>query len=196
MLSRRAQSVLLGDGVPNSEAEILPLAQSAAQRSVSITMLGLGLDYNETLMNDAALASGGSYHFIKESSSVASVFKEEVLRLKQVVGRGAVLQLSPGPGVAVKSVVGLPSQSSGTSTQVTLGDLSEGDQRDVIVRLTATGRKPGSVVELLDAVLSFNGPSPGMGRLDERGFISVKASDDKAELASGHDIDVERSAAR
>lgn len=195
--------VLLGDGVPNSDAEIRPMAESAAGRAVSITMLGLGLDYNETLMSDVASRSGGTYHFIKESSSVASVFKEEVLRLKQMIGRGAALRLSPGPGVSIKSVVGLPSQTAGASTLVTLGDLSEGDQRDVIVRLSVSGRKAGSVVELLDAVLSFDGPAiaaggtlAASGRLEERGFIAVKATDDKAEIAAGHDIDVERSAAR
>jgi Ca-activated chloride channel family protein len=188
--------VLLGDGVPNNEAEILPLAQSAGQRAVSITTRGLGLDYNETLMAAVAQQSGGGFHFIKESSAVASVFKEEVLRLKQVVSKGAVLRLATGPGVSVKSVVGLPASISSAGANVTLGDMSEGDQRDVIVRLSATGRRPGSVVELLDAVLTFNGTAAGVGQLEERSFLAVRATDDKAELASGRDLEVERSAAR
>ena len=59
------------------------------------------------------------------------------------------------------------SDRASAGTQVTLGDMSEGEQRDVIVRLSATGRRPGSVVELLDAVLTFNGTAAGAGQLEE-----------------------------
>ena len=42
-----------------------------------------------------------------------------------------------------------------------LGDLSEGEQRDVIVRVSVGAHRPGSMVELLDAVLSFDGSAAG-----------------------------------
>lgn len=168
--------VLVGDGVPNNEAPILPLAQSAGRSAVPVTVLGLGLDYNETLMNAVAQHSGGKFHFLRESSQVASVFKDEVLRLKRVVGRSAALRLAPGPGVLIKGVLGLPAQAVGTETHVTLGDLSEGGQRDVIVRVSTGAHRPGSMVELLDAVLSFDGSAAGAGRLEEQGFVAVKAT--------------------
>lgn len=190
--------VLLGDGVPNNEAPIVQLAQTAGQSGIAVTALGLGLDYNETLMNAVAQHSGGKFHFIRESAAVASVFKEEVLRLKRVVGKNASVRLSAGPGVTIKGVVGLPTSVSGTDTIVMLGDMSEGEQRDVIVRVSAAGRRAGSVVELFDAAVSFDvtsGFGPG-GRLEERSFVSVKATSDAEELASGRDLDVERSAAR
>ena len=189
--------VLLGDGVPNNEAPMLNLAQAAGQSGVAVTTLGLGLDYNETLMNAVAQHSGGKFHFVRDSGAVASVFKEEVLRLKRVVGRNASLKLSPGPGVVIKGVVGLPTSMSGTDTMVTLGDMSEGDQRDVIVRVAAAGRRAGSVVELFDAAVAFdvtNGFTSA--RLEERSFVAVRATGDAQELASGRDADVERTAAR
>ena len=69
------------------------------------------------------------------------VFRDEVLRLKRVVGRNAVLRLTPGPGVTVRSVVGIPSQLQGNDTIVGLGDMSEGEQRDIIVKVSAAGRR-------------------------------------------------------
>jgi Ca-activated chloride channel family protein len=188
--------VLVGDGVPNNEAPILPLAQSAGQQGVAVTTLGLGLDYNETLMNAVAQHSGGKFHFVRESSAVAKVFRDEVLRLKRVVGRNATLKLTPGPGVVVKGVLGIPSSMQGTDTVVGLGDMSEGEERDVIVRLSSAGRRAGSVVELFDAALVFDGAMTGAGRLEERSFLSVRATEDQAELASGRNADVELSAAR
>jgi len=189
--------VLLGDGVPNEEGRIRSMASEAGSRGVTITALGLGLDYNESLMGAVAQASGGRFHYIERSEEVASFFKEEVLRLKRVVGRNASLKLSPGPGVVIKGVVGLPTSMSGTDTMVTLGDMSEGDQRDVIVRVAAAGRRAGSVVELFDAAVAFdvtNGFTSA--RLEERSFVAVRATGDAQELASGRDADVERTAAR
>lgn len=189
--------VLLGDGVPNNESPMLGLAQSAGQSGIAVTTLGLGLDYNETLMNAVAQRSGGKFHFVRDSGAVASVFKEEVLRLKRVVGKNASLKLSPGPGVVIKSVVGLPVSMSGTDTVVMLGDMSEGDQRDVIVRVAAAGRRAGSVVELFDAAVGFDVTNGfASAHIEERSFVSVRATADQEELSAGRDLDVERSAAR
>jgi Ca-activated chloride channel homolog len=188
--------VLLSDGVPNEEAPILPLARSAGQQGVSITALGLGLEINETLVGMVAGESGGKYHFVKDSSKVASVFRDEVLRLKRVVGRGASIALSPGPGVVVEEVVGLPSSRQGNRVNVLLGDMSEGDARDIVVRLSVSGRRAGSVVELLDANLAFEGASAPGRRLVANTFVSARASDDAAVIEAGRDREVERAAAR
>jgi len=49
--------VLLSDGVPNDESAMPGLSQQAAAMRVSITALGLGLEYNETLLASLALAT-------------------------------------------------------------------------------------------------------------------------------------------
>lgn len=188
--------VLLGDGVPNDERAVMPIVQLAAQRAIAVTVLGLGLDYNETLMNTIAQQTGGKYHFIRDSSAVASVFKEQLLRLQQVVAKNAQLRLQPGPGVTIEEVIGLPSSPSGGKTQVALGDLSEGEQRDVLVRVSVAGRHAGSVVEIMDAELSFDGVAFNGRRFLEQSFIGARSTLDAKELASGRDADVERSAAR
>lgn len=56
--------VLLSDGVPNDDGQLLGLAQSAGSQGISITAMGLGLDYDESLMAKLAMHSGGKYHFI------------------------------------------------------------------------------------------------------------------------------------
>jgi Ca-activated chloride channel family protein len=188
--------VLLGDGVPNAEAPVLPLARTAAQQGISITSLGLGLDYNETLMSAIAQQSGGKYHFIKQSSAVAEVFAGEVLRLSRAVTRGGVLRISPGPGVTVQEVVGLPMAQDGTGVTVALGDMSEEEQRDVIVVLSVPARRAGAAVELMDAEVSFANAAYPAQRLSQRTFVGARASADEAERQAARDRDVERAAAR
>src|SRR5262249_49922339 len=60
--------VLLGDGIPNEESAITGLVQSARSSGISITSLGLGSDYNESLMGTIAQLSGGKFHYVEDSS--------------------------------------------------------------------------------------------------------------------------------
>jgi Ca-activated chloride channel homolog len=185
--------VLLGDGVPNDATPLPALAQSAGQSQIAITTLGLGLDYDETVMSTIALNSGGKYHFIKESAKVAEVFQNEVLRLQRVVARGVSVRLATGPGVTIQNVVGLPMSSPST---VFLGDMIEGEERDVVVRLALPARRDGSVVEIMDAEVLLTHPTAPGQQLIERTFASVKSTTDAAQIAASRNRDVERSAAR
>jgi len=188
--------VLLGDGVPNDPSMLPSLSQSAAAQQISITTLGLGLDYDETLMSQLALNSGGKYHYLKDSSQVAKVFTDEVLRLKQVTGRATSVAIAPGPGVVVKEILGLPVQHIGNKSVVLLGDMSEGDERDVLVKLSVQGRHAGSLVELLDAEVGVDNPQKPGQRVSERAFVSLKSTADTGEIDKSRDHAVELSVAR
>src|SRR3990172_6528343 len=94
----------------------------------------------------AAIAqqSGGRFHFIEKSDQVAAVFHDEVLRLSRVAARNMTLQLTAGPGLAIARVLGQPGAAAGgRTTTIGLGDLSGGEQRDGIVRLSGAGGPPG-----------------------------------------------------
>lgn len=188
--------VLLGDGVPNEASSILPLAAAAGERGIRITALGLGNDYDETLLGQVAQTSGGRFHYVSEASAVAGVFRDEVLRFERLLARNAVLELRPGPGVRIDSVLGQPNAIASGAVRVPLGDVSEGEHRDVIVRLTTEPRRPGSTVELLDAVLTFDDAVQEAGRLERRVFLGARATGDAEELEAGRNAEVEQAAAR
>lgn len=188
--------VLLGDGVPNDEAPIRPLAQGAGQAQIPITALGLGQDYNEVLMGEIAQLSGGHFHYVEDSSAVAATFRDEVLRLSRLVARGVMMILSPGPGVQIESVVGQSVTASGNQVNINVGDLAEGESRDVIVRMRAEGRREGASVELLDATLSFVDAVAGAGPLERRVFLGARATADIERFEQGRNAEVMRDAER
>ncbi|MBL8601511.1 MAG: VWA domain-containing protein [Myxococcales bacterium] len=187
--------VLLGDGVPNDASGILETAQAAGARGVAITTLGLGLDYDETLMGNVAQRSGGHFHFVEDSSAVAAVFRDEVLRMERVVGRNAVAVLNAGPGVEVQSVVGLSATRTDEGIVVPLGDVSEGSTRDLVVRLSVPSRRNGASVELLDVTVRYVDALQGGGQRERRAFVGVRASSNEAELRAGRNEEVERTVA-
>ena len=187
--------VLLGDGVPNDPSNVIPLAQSAGQQSIAITALGLGLEYDETLMGQIAQVSRGHFEYVEEPARVASVFRQEILRLDRLVGRGAVLALQPGPGVEILEVVGQQTPGGAGGLSLQLGDLSEGERREVLVRLSTPARRSGALVELLDATLAFQDQVAQAGTLQRTAFLGARANDDALEVQASRNQGVHEAAA-
>lgn len=131
--------LLLSDGLANvGEQRPDVLGARAAQgfsRGVSVSTLGVGLDYNEDLMTKLADQGGGRYHFIKESAAIPNVLTEELAGLASTVAREVVLNLKASPQVLGVTVFGYPSETKDGQTSVRVGSLRAGQVQDIILRL-------------------------------------------------------------
>lgn len=182
--------VLVGDGVPNDAPSVLSLADSAKSVHVPVTALGLGNDFDETLMTSLAQRSSGSFHFVADAARVASVFEEQISRMERVVARGARIELTPGPGVTITEVIGTPTSPNGHMQVASLGDFAEGQTRDVFVRVKAKGRRDGKKIELVDARVSYTLPEGGP-ELSSDVYLKLEGSTDAARVASATVLDIE-----
>ena len=187
--------VLLGDGVPNDPAATLSFADQARNQQVSVTALGLGIDFDETLMTTVAQRSGGTFHFIDDAARVAKVFEQELSKMQRVVARRAFIDVTPGPSVTVDGAIGLPYQIIGRTLRVQLGDIGEGQNRDAVVRLRVTARKAGAQIELADAIVRYEVTVPDAPPSVSK-FIGLTASADAAAVKNSHNQEIERQATR
>lgn len=185
--------VLLGDGIPNDGASLDYTTSMAAQRGIAITTVGLGLDYDEVLMGQIAATSGGRYRYVEAPDKLATFFKEELGRIDSIYGRHATATLTAGPGVKIDAVVG--GQGGGNSAYVQIGDITRGDTRDVVVRLTVKPRKAGVPIELLDAAISFEDALEDAGQLERRIYFGAYTTLDESAVAKAKKPDVELVAA-
>jgi Ca-activated chloride channel family protein len=182
--------VLLGDGVPNAPETLPELAQRAADLGAPISALGFGLEYDETVMGALARRSGGTLHDIQEPADVARYFASEARRVKRVLAKSARIELRAGPGVQVTEVVGRERAGRGREVVIPLGDLAGDEDKDVVVRFSATAHRPGAPVEICDALLRWEDPLTGATQ-ERRIFLGAEASDSPADLESGRNRDVE-----
>src|SRR5688500_4163275 len=148
------------------------------------------------MMGDIARLSGGRFHYVERSDAVARVFEREVLRLERTLARNAVVTITPGPGVRVDSVVGQEVQSGEDGVNVLIGDIAEGETRDIIVRLTAGGRGGNAAVEGMTVRMAFDDAVTGAGRLERDVYLGARALIGDEAAAAGRNADVERAAAR
>ena len=131
--------VLLSDGLANrgitDAGELGRHARKYRERSISLTTMGVGLDYNENLMTLLAAKGGGNYYFIESPRCIASVLRREFDMLGRVVAQNAVIEIALGPGVTVVDVVGTEFSGGEGRLRIPVGDVVSGERREFTVEI-------------------------------------------------------------
>jgi Ca-activated chloride channel homolog len=171
--------VVLGDGVPNDATPIPQHVATAKSYGIAISTLGFGLEYDEVLLGQIAQGTGGQFHRIEAQDSIATAFRDELLRIERAVASNVLVRLQPGPGVTIARVIGHPSAPDATRAHtVQLGDLAEGQQQEIFVELSTTAHRSGATVELLDAVVGYEDHTANAGRLERTAFVASSATEE------------------
>jgi Ca-activated chloride channel family protein len=146
--NRVRRVILLSDGRANVGITSVPMLAEAARLSAesgtATTAVGLGLDYNEVLMETIAESGRGQYYYVRAASELEKVFAGELRALEATVATATELQLEPAPGVEVAEVYGYQNHRDGNATVVAMSDLYGGDARKVVARLHLAPHAAGS----------------------------------------------------
>ena len=142
--------ILMSDGNANAGITDLPtlnrIAGQSAERGVRITTVGLGLDYNEDLMEALAEHGRGQYYYVKEASDLQAVFSGELENLQSTVATNTEIRLVPAcDGVEILEVYGYHTTRDGSATVVRMADIAGGDERKMVARIRVPAGSLGTV---------------------------------------------------
>jgi Ca-activated chloride channel family protein len=136
-----SRMVLLSDGQanvgPSSADELGRYGVSLAKESISVTTIGLGLDYNEQLMAQLAQHSDGNHAFIKDPAELAAVFTEEFGDILSVVAQELRVKIICPEGVRPVRVLGREASIRGGVVEVTMNQLREGQEKYALLEVEA-----------------------------------------------------------
>ncbi|MBI4429910.1 MAG: VWA domain-containing protein [Ignavibacteriales bacterium] len=131
--------ILLSDGLANTgitdDRELNRIARRYRSQSISLTTMGVGLDYNENLMMGLAEHGGGNYYFIESPNGLASIMSKEFNLMAKVVAHNAFIEFTPGKGVEVRDVIGCEFGKERWTFTIPVGDLYSNDRREFTVEL-------------------------------------------------------------
>lgn len=186
--------VLLSDGLANvgmtDPEQLGSIVRSARNRSISVTTMGVGLDYNENLMMALAENGGGTYYFIEHPEGLAAIVRKEFAMAASVIAQNATLYLTPGDGVQSPDVVGCAFGHENAQVVIPVGDLAANETREITVELTIpAGRGSRSIVT---GELRYE--STMLGRPFPTFSASVRYSDDLAEVERRRDLQAQSKA--
>ena len=132
--------VLLSDGLANvgitDPAELNRIAKRSRNKSISITTMGVGLDYNENLMMGISESGGGNYYFIEHPQSLAAITRQEFDMVSSVVAQNGAIYLTLGDNVHVQDVVGCEFRNENARYIIPIGDLYANETREFTVELS------------------------------------------------------------
>jgi len=156
--------LLLTDGLANvGITDPAVLAGHAAElraRGVATSTIGVGEDFDESLLQAMADAGGGHFYFAGSLPEIRDHLTSEVGEALQVVARDVVLRVTL-PGATVRPLTPHPSETDGDHTQVRLGDLVAGQLARSVVRVRFPAGREGADVPASFAVSAADGALDG-----------------------------------
>jgi Ca-activated chloride channel family protein len=189
--------LLLSDGDANVGVRDVPgfrqLGKEAQIGDVSITSIGVGLNYNERILSALSRESNGRHYFVPDEAALGGIFDAETKALNAVVATAASARLVLGPETELVKVQDRSYLREGSAIVVPLGQLSRGETKTVLVRVAVTPRAPGRF-KLCDVALGFRdhlGASDGKvgGPLE----LDASAAADPTDLDPTVEVRVQRS---
>ncbi len=131
--------LLLSDGQANvgeSDPERLAMhTRELSRRGITTTTFGVGLHYNEGLMEAMANAGSGNYYFIETPEQSKELFHQELDGLREVTARAVEIILKLPAGFKAAVLGTWPVEQKARQLKITLGDMISGIERRVFVKL-------------------------------------------------------------
>jgi Ca-activated chloride channel family protein len=133
-----ARVVLVSDGRPTEgerrEDRLARHAAALRDLGATVSTLGLGLDYNDNLMERLAVDGSGRYHYLRHGKQLAAILDDELKHATAVVARGVKLHLADA-AFRVVAAPGVKLDSRADGAMLFVGDIAAGEERSVLVKL-------------------------------------------------------------
>lgn len=151
--------ILLSDGLanvgPQSPSELGDLGTSLAKEGITVSTIGLGLDYNEDLMTKLAASSDGNHVFVEKSTELVEVFNREFNDVLSVVAQEVVIKIECDKRVCPVRVLNTDAEITGQDVYVKLNQLYSKQEKYIILEVKVPESKSGEELQIASVSVSY-----------------------------------------
>ncbi len=160
--------LVLTDGQTYEETACIDLVEKN-RGEISFSTMGVGVEFNEKLLQRLAQDSNGKYHFIGDPAEIPGIFEDELEGLRSVSLRNGRIEVTLSQGVQVREafraspeiyVLGTPLVGEDRKIGYEIGDLQAGVPGSVLLTLVLPPRNPGQV-RILQSTFHYEVPGGG-----------------------------------
>lgn len=152
--------VLLSDGLanvgPSAPGDLAELGASLLKEGISVTTIGLGLDFNEDLMTALAMKSDANHYFVENAGDLPRIFDREFGRALSVVAQEITTTIRCAPGVRPVRVLGREGDIDGQTMSVFINNLYSEREKFIIVEIEAPEGVDGAARELATVAVAYD----------------------------------------
>lgn len=131
--------ILLSDGQANrgvtDPEAVSEIGVQARKRGIGVSTVGLGLSFQEDLMQYLAQRGGGQYYYIKDSEDLPGMFKQELDLVVRSFTKALRTRFSKTSNTDNIFIYGYTTKSGASGTDIDMGDFSGGEKRQILLRL-------------------------------------------------------------
>jgi Ca-activated chloride channel family protein len=146
--------ILLSDGLanvgPSSPGALAQLGASLGREGISVTTIGLGLDYNEDLMTRLAFRSDGNHFFVENAEDLVAAYASEFGDALSVVATDVDIWIRCHQGVRPVRVLGREAEIDGRNVYASMNQLFRDQTRYLILEVEVPAGYTGQVRRLVD----------------------------------------------
>jgi Ca-activated chloride channel homolog len=157
--------ILLSDGLanvgPGSPEELGRLGAALLKEGISVTTVGVGVDYNEDLMTRLSQNSDGNSYFVESSKDLPRIFAAELGDVLSVRAKRVTLIVKCPEGVRPISIIGRDGRIMGQKVELSLNQLYGGQEKYALLELEVTGKANNEGLDLALATVRFYDPLTG-----------------------------------
>lgn len=178
------RTLLLTDGLANvGERDVDHLsihAQELFARGVSTSCFGVGMNYDEHLLESMANHGGGSFHFLETLNAIPLVFEREFEDIINVSLKDIKITLELPDGVNVNVSANWQTEKSGNTLTISIGSLVAERSQAVYLKLANLMSDHNQTVEIpIEVTASY--PEQKQYKIEQ--VVSFKAVYENEEIA-------------
>ncbi|MEX1365632.1 MAG: VWA domain-containing protein [Nannocystaceae bacterium] len=179
--------VVISDGKategPTAPEDLGRVAEVGLQRGIQVSSIGVGLDYDESTLNELAIRSSGRLYHVEHAEQLPRIIEQEVALLESTAATDVEVELVAAPGVQLLGTDSARMEWREGALVVPVGAVFQGQQRELLVRARVDDARKGTKV-LASVRLHFRDPAEdGLRRVQET-VLRATVTDDPSLVAA------------
>ncbi|RTZ98289.1 MAG: hypothetical protein DSY89_09800 [Deltaproteobacteria bacterium] len=174
--------ILLSDGLanvgPNTPEDLGRLGAALIKEGISVTTVGVGIDYNEDLMTRLSQNSDGNTYFVESSADLPRIFASELGDVLNVVAQEVQIVIHLADTVRPLRIIGREGRIRGRSVEFSLNQLYGSQEKYALVEVEIAGGKDGESREIAYAETIYQNPFTHRQDISSDRLVAWFTSDD------------------
>jgi Ca-activated chloride channel family protein len=187
--------ILLSDGQanvgPSAPADLARFGEALRKERISVTTVGVGMDYNEDLMTQLAQRSDGNTYYVSDHRDLPRIFAAELGDVLSVVARDVQVEILFPEGVRPVRIIGREGRLGARAVELSLNQLYGGQAKYALIEVELP---PGRNAETREVALARVNYESLISRMAEQaeGRVSIRYSADERRVEESVNRDVNR----
>lgn len=185
--------VLLSDGLanvgPSAPADLARLGAALVKEGITVSTIGVGLDYNEDLMTALSRKGEGRAYFVESEADLPAIFKQELGEALSVVATRVTMRVELLGDARPLRIIGRDGRIDGQSAEIYLNQVLANQQKYALIEVQVPAGAADEVRDLARLTCTYEVPSTGQVET-ARATAQLRFSNDQAVVTRAANQDV------